>query len=339
MSEGFSNPIIGGSGSLVYPSIHSPNFVHSVSGWTINKDGSAEFSNLTIRGTFFGLNYIISANGVFFYTGTPALGNLIISIVPGTTSVMDPEGNVAQPGFTVGPSTNTQFQIISGGGAAALNFLENTASLINGFLSSVAGQIVIQSAGTTTVGHRDKVAVQFNSSSGGGSANTSFAYLDDAQVSHFYDVLDFGGVHLSAVASIFATKPGTGTSATNAAVGESWNVVGAGGQPAFQNGWVGSGGFSGARFRLLPNGIGETEIELDIVNATATGNSTVFTLPSGYFKSLGPGTNHQIGWNNPQVNNAASAPWLFVDGGGNVVVIGIQVANKEIFGIVRIPID
>lgn len=45
---GFSNPIIGGGGSLVYPSIHSPNFVHGSSGWSINKDGSAEFQNVVL---------------------------------------------------------------------------------------------------------------------------------------------------------------------------------------------------------------------------------------------------------------------------------------------------
>lgn len=47
---GFGNPIIGGGGSLVYPSIHSPNFQTGVMGWTINKDGSAEFSSAIIRG-------------------------------------------------------------------------------------------------------------------------------------------------------------------------------------------------------------------------------------------------------------------------------------------------
>lgn len=69
-----------GLGSLVLSSIFSPNFVHNVSGWSINKDGSAEFNNLTIRGTFNGTNFIINSNGIFLYNGTPALGNLFIAI-------------------------------------------------------------------------------------------------------------------------------------------------------------------------------------------------------------------------------------------------------------------
>ena len=73
MSDGFSNPIIGGGGTLVYPSIHSPNFVHNLSGWTANKDGSAEFNNLEIRGSITssvinGLSYVLNGDGLFIYS-------------------------------------------------------------------------------------------------------------------------------------------------------------------------------------------------------------------------------------------------------------------------------
>lgn len=45
----FSNPIVGGT-TLIREAIHSPNYVAGVSGWTINKDGTAEFADATIRG-------------------------------------------------------------------------------------------------------------------------------------------------------------------------------------------------------------------------------------------------------------------------------------------------
>jgi hypothetical protein len=99
MSGGFSDPIIGGGGALVYPSIHSPNFVTQVSGWTINKDGSAEFNNLTIRGTFKGTNFEINSSGAFFYSGTPALGNLVASIAPAGGT--DSHGNIYYAGIVV----------------------------------------------------------------------------------------------------------------------------------------------------------------------------------------------------------------------------------------------
>lgn len=87
----FSNPITGGQGALVRPAIKSPNYVTGISGWTINKDGSAEFNNLTIRGTFNGPDYIINNKGEFFYSGTPAAGNLIASIA--ATAGTDGFGN------------------------------------------------------------------------------------------------------------------------------------------------------------------------------------------------------------------------------------------------------
>jgi hypothetical protein len=89
------------NGSLVLPSLHSPGFVHGITGWSINKDDSAEFNNLTIRGTFIGTNWFINASGEFFYTGTPGLGNLSISHVPGTVNVSDGNGNIALPGDTI----------------------------------------------------------------------------------------------------------------------------------------------------------------------------------------------------------------------------------------------
>lgn len=47
----FENSITGGQGALIRPAIKSPNFVTGVSGWSINRDGSAEFNNVVVRGT------------------------------------------------------------------------------------------------------------------------------------------------------------------------------------------------------------------------------------------------------------------------------------------------
>lgn len=47
-----------------------------------------------------GTDYIINGSGAFYYSGTPAAGNLAVSLVPGTANVTDPFGNVALPGLT-----------------------------------------------------------------------------------------------------------------------------------------------------------------------------------------------------------------------------------------------
>lgn len=48
MPGGFNNPLVSDGGGLAYPSVHSPNYVPGVSGWTINKDGSAEFRSIVV---------------------------------------------------------------------------------------------------------------------------------------------------------------------------------------------------------------------------------------------------------------------------------------------------
>jgi hypothetical protein len=47
----FENPITGGQGALVRPAIKSPNYAAGTTGWTVNQDGTAEFNNVTVRGT------------------------------------------------------------------------------------------------------------------------------------------------------------------------------------------------------------------------------------------------------------------------------------------------
>jgi len=46
----FTNSILAGS-KLVREAIQSPNFVTAVSGWSVNKDGTAEFGDMIARGT------------------------------------------------------------------------------------------------------------------------------------------------------------------------------------------------------------------------------------------------------------------------------------------------
>jgi hypothetical protein len=68
---GFSNPIIGGGGALVYPAIQSPNFSQSAqTGWSIQKNGDAYFFNIIASGTitatkFIGTEFEINASGAF----------------------------------------------------------------------------------------------------------------------------------------------------------------------------------------------------------------------------------------------------------------------------------
>lgn len=88
----FTNPITGGQGTLVRPAIKSQDYVPGSSGWSINRDGSAEFNNVVIRD-----GEIVSGTELF-YNGTPAAGNLVASI--SGTSGTDPYGNFYFAGIT-----------------------------------------------------------------------------------------------------------------------------------------------------------------------------------------------------------------------------------------------
>lgn len=58
----FGNPVVGGN-KLIRPAIQSPNYQSGTAGWTINRDGTAEFNSVTIRGTLESANYVPGVSG------------------------------------------------------------------------------------------------------------------------------------------------------------------------------------------------------------------------------------------------------------------------------------
>lgn len=201
MAGGFNNPIAGDGGGLQYPQLKSPNFVAGSTGWIVRKDGSVEFNNGTFRGTvtagsFIGTDFEISPLGAFFYSGVPALGNLIISITPPGV-VLDRFGNVVKPnGVKIyGASGNSIFMGLSPGNTTELLFSSGAANELVGtaIASALESAGATQFAATalegpriTLAGHGDWVAVEVNSPNAGGTspANGSLIYVNDAQVSN-----------------------------------------------------------------------------------------------------------------------------------------------------------
>lgn len=140
--SGFTDSIIGGASTLIRKAIKSPNFLTGVSGWTVNKDGSAEFNNLTVRGTFNGTNYLINSNGIFFYSGVPANGNLILSAT--RAGGTDAFGNVYVAGFTAYQGT-VYAQILAG------EFLSTNTGDDQPFIISASSGFATITSGRTLV--------------------------------------------------------------------------------------------------------------------------------------------------------------------------------------------
>lgn len=85
------NPVVGGT-VLRRAAIQSPNFVTGSSGWSVNQDGSAEFNNIVIR------NGQIVSGTALYYSGAPALGNLVASVAAAAGT--DSKGNAYLAGVT-----------------------------------------------------------------------------------------------------------------------------------------------------------------------------------------------------------------------------------------------
>ena len=129
---GFRNSIMSAAGALVRAAIKSPNYVPASSGWTVNKDGSAEFNNLTFRGTFMGVNFVVNINGVFLYSPSEGAGNLIVSVAP--AAGVDEFGNNFGAGVNVGNQSAGHVGIDESGRI---------------FLFNAAGQLIFRLNGNT----------------------------------------------------------------------------------------------------------------------------------------------------------------------------------------------
>jgi len=106
---GWQHAIAGGQGNLIVTSLKSPNFVTGVSGWTINKNGSAEFNDVTIRG-----NLVVDNNGgIFVYAGLPGPGNPPIDWI--SSANQDPFGNPL-PGNVIATRNVNLLAALNGGG-------------------------------------------------------------------------------------------------------------------------------------------------------------------------------------------------------------------------------
>jgi hypothetical protein len=192
----FQNPITGGQGALIRPAIKSPNFVEGVSGWSIDRNGDAEFNNGTFRGvvtasTFEGTDFAISPAGAFFYSGTPATGNLILSIA--NASGTDPYGNTYPEGLTVGEPGMPQIELFTSAGAAEAAFPthasgeDTAATLFAATFAGTTGNSLLQITGPSATARPDLYKIQIGSSSYDGTtsaADLTLTYVDSGGTAH-----------------------------------------------------------------------------------------------------------------------------------------------------------
>jgi len=211
MTSGFNNSIVAGSNNLIRAAIQSPNYVPGVSGWTVKKDGTVEFNSGTFRGTvvagqFQGSQFIMNNSGLFFYSGTPAAGNLIAAFAP--TAGTDSFGNAYVQGLLVADPASMVFPSGATNERTAAQML---ASIGVPHAGAQFSALQIFGGSMTTAGAKDLVYIQFSSGDDDDTsdANLIFRYVDNAGVSHQHAYMDSTGFNI-----VTGSVPGGGGGGT-----------------------------------------------------------------------------------------------------------------------------
>lgn len=165
----FSNPVVGGD-TLIRNAIQSQDYVAGVSGWAIKRDGTAEFNNVTVRGTF----EAISPSGAYV-KAVPTLVDASITINPPNTGgvVYSPAKLSATNGIPkliiegageISPTLLGGGQLILGArpglGTNLANILADEIELTNGnyatgFIRLLSQKVTIGVAGSAGITHID----------------------------------------------------------------------------------------------------------------------------------------------------------------------------------------
>jgi hypothetical protein len=95
MSGGFSNPLVGGDGSLVYPQIKSPDFnLALLLGWAILKNGNAYLNNVQLSGIVDAMAAVLNPGPLLLYGNT----SQVVTYLTGTGTWTAPAGVTAPDG-------------------------------------------------------------------------------------------------------------------------------------------------------------------------------------------------------------------------------------------------
>lgn len=315
-----------GGGNLAIPGIQSPNFVSNISGWQIQQNGNAQFNNLTIRGTFFGLDFIINSSGIFIYSGTPALGNLVGSWAP--VAGNDSFGNAYMQDFTTyNPGTSGKINVnrnAAAGGNTGVLFYAPGATKIN---AAVPTQVSGRATNTGAVNEVEILQLTSGQSSSLFSADLAlFSESADTTIPAQMQATLAGALMWTLLPTQWnvnipiSCTLGTPTTPSVITNGGYTRIA-----SPFSNGWVSGGGGTDANgiiYRMLNDG--NYEVWFDIINPAAQVNSVITNLPAPFRPQKN--FKHEI------AGSIAGCVWIQQNTNGDLVAVGNTAANAEING-------
>ncbi len=316
---GFSNPITGGQGALARDQIKSPGFVAGSTGWSINRDGSAEFNNVVIRG-----GATIGGTSLY-YNGTPALGNLIASI--SAAGGTDPFGNAYQAGIIAYGNASSAL-IMSTDGSRLIAMNEGKLQIDQGALapSTDAGTLylnlpggMVLTSGLDTAGGTDDAATLGLSA---GQKNQPSQALGPSLTLVDHDLTSAVDLYLSGV--IVPT--------TASGIPYTWQTP-----TPYKPNWsagtqiVGLGG-NALQYRVMPD---DTLWINGLAKTAAGAGTTVFTLPAAYRPASGTTPHGQCARYSAGAYSTAEV--AIVGTTGDVIISAAPAAGDEFSFNVRIP--
>ena len=326
---GWGNPAFG-STSLRLPAINSPNFnlanptASPSPSWAILANGLAYFFGVVLSGgTITGPDYVINTSGFFFYSGTPASGNLVGSSV-GSSGGTDSFGNVYQPGDTVYIANGGYVNINSSGGIGG-----NTAIIFHPGLTSHVSENPQVYGASNNSGLANEFEFLTMTSGAAGTGDTTIQLLSPSADGTLGGVQNFF-VAGTLVAQLLKTiwdisVPISCTLGTPANPSIITNGAYTRIPSPFSNGWVSGGGagdMNGIIYRMSNDG--NFEVWLDIINPNAQVNSIVTTFSAPFIPQKNQ--KHEI------AGSIAGAVWATLDTSGNLIMTGNTGANQEING-------
>lgn len=309
----FRHDIAGGQGNLIATSVQSPNFQLSpFQGWQITKAGTLYAANAVISGTitasvFKGTDFEIDTSGAFFYSGTPANGNLIVSIASaaGTDSFLNAYGADVK----VYGSSGTSVQLLAGSPATVRLGTGDASEAVPGLIGTLidgagpAGALASQLQAPQVTGETAFAVVRLESSSRDLTTSPPSVLIDVANAggSNSQVIVDPTDIRLIRNSSLnylycdgvnsqlVAGYPLVAASAVGAITAETWHSLGA---LAAGSGYtVGQG-----RYQLTSDGRTELDITLTAGAATVAGvYAFANTMPAAYRPVNG--RSYPMGWN------------------------------------------
>lgn len=258
---GFSSPIAGSGGSLTIPRIKSPDYVAGSAGWTINKDGSAEFNNGTFRGplavgpaspaarTVFVSGADVPAELQNYYTNVYSVARPVAQAELMYVNATD-YFYIANLAGTVGSTFNIVVSGFAVGGTTVLQYDQQNYSPVTGSLAAL-------------VGTEQRIAYTMGST-GRATANSEFFKLNTSVTANLNGPVLTNGVNVY--------DPSTGNTA------ETWHSFAyAGGA-----GWNDNPAGQPVQYRLVPSPSNCVQFRGESIPGTLADGTVIGTLPVGY---------------------------------------------------------